>query len=79
MSRVYNHPYTDDGPYTPEITVAETELPLKDKMLFTFDYGDNWQFKVRLEAVEDAPCKFKQPKVSESAGNAPDQYPNADS
>jgi hypothetical protein len=78
-SRIYNHPYTDDGPYTPEITVAETELPLKDEMLFTFDYGDNWQFKVHLEAVEDAPCKFKQPKVAESAGKAPDQYPNAES
>jgi hypothetical protein len=77
--RIYNHPYTDDGPYTPEITVAETELPLKDEMLFTFDYGDNWQFKVRLEAVEDAPCKFKQPKVAESVGKAPDQYPNAES
>jgi hypothetical protein len=78
-SRIYNHPETDEGPYTPEITVAETELPLKDEMLFTFDYGDNWQFKVRLEAVEDAPCKFKHPKISESAGKAPDQYPNAES
>jgi len=78
-NRTYNHPCTDDGPYTSEITVAETELPLKDEMLFTFDYGDDWQFKVRLEAVEDAPCKFKRPRVSESAGKAPEQYPEAES
>ena len=43
-SRVYYHPYTDEGPFTPEIAVAETELALKDEMQFTFDYGDYWQF-----------------------------------
>jgi len=29
--------------------------------------------------VEDAPCKFKHPKVAESAGKAPEQYPSAES
>ncbi len=75
-SRVYNHPYTDDGPWTPEILVGETDLGLKDDMLFTFDYGDYWRFKVRLENVEAQPSILTQPEVIESAGKAPEQYPS---
>jgi hypothetical protein len=78
-SRVYYHPWTDEGPFTPEIAVSETGLALKDEMQFTFDYGDYWQFQVRLEAVDAAACRLSVPTVIESAGKAPDQYPNADS
>ncbi|HWQ91060.1 MAG TPA: hypothetical protein VN673_05265, partial [Clostridia bacterium] len=77
-SRVYNHPYTDEGPFTSGITVAETDLALKDEMQFTFDYRDYWQFKVCLEAVDAGSCRLGNPKVIESAGKAPEQYPNAD-
>jgi hypothetical protein len=72
--RVYNHPYTDEGPYTPEIAVSETDVALKDIMIFTFDYGDNWQFRVRLEEVEARPCRQKGAKVIASGGKAPAQY-----
>jgi hypothetical protein len=75
QSRVYNHPYTDEGPFTPEIAVGETGLALKGEMLFTFDYGDYWQFKVRLEQIEAEPCRLRGPEVVESAGKAPAQYP----
>ncbi len=74
-SRVYNHPYADEGPFTSEIAVGETDLALKDEMLFTFDYGDDWQFKVRLEQIEAGPCRLRRPEVVESAGKAPPQYP----
>ena len=75
-SRVYNHPYTDEGPFTPEIAVGETDLALKGEMLFTFDYGDNWQFKARLEQIEAEPCRLRGPEVIGSAGTAPAQYPS---
>ena len=74
--RVYNHPYTDEGPCTPEIAVSETGVALKDIMIFTFDYGDNWQFRVRLEQVAAGPCRLKRAKVIASGGKAPDQYPS---
>jgi hypothetical protein len=76
-SRVYNHPYTDEGPFTPEISVGETDLALKGEMLFTFDYGDCWQFKVRLEQIEAEPCRLRGPKLVGSAGNAQAQYPES--
>lgn len=77
-SRVYNHPETDEGPFTTEIAVGETELALKDQMRFTFDYGDYWQFEVRLEQVEAEPSRLTKPTVMASAGKAPEQYPNAE-
>jgi hypothetical protein len=74
-SRVYNHPWSDREPSTLDISVAETELGIKEKMLFTFDYGDNWQFEVRLESVDEGSCQLQVTKVIDSAGEAPKQYP----
>ena len=76
--RVYNHPYAEEGPFTPEIAVGETDLALKDDMLFTFDYGDHWEFELRLEQIEAGPCRLRRPKVIESAGQAPEQYPQSE-
>jgi hypothetical protein len=73
-SRVYYRPSTDEGPFASEIAVAEAELALKGEMRFTFDYGDYWQFEVRLEAVDAGPCQLRGPKVIASAGKAPAQY-----
>ena len=76
--RQYNHPYTDEGPYLHEITVGESELPLKGEMDFTFDYGDYWRFKVRLEKIDPGSSLVGQPGVIESAGDPPPQYPPAE-
>jgi len=75
-SRVYNHPYCDDGPWTSEVTVGESDLAIRGEMQFTFDYGDYWQFDVRLESVDDGDSLVDQPELIESAGKAPEQYPS---
>jgi hypothetical protein len=77
-SRVYNDPRSDEGPFTLDVAVGEMELALRGEMLFTFDYGDNWQFKLRLEQIESGPDGPRKPKVIESAGKAPPQYPQFD-
>ena len=45
-------------------------------MRFTFDYGDDWQFSVRLETVEAGASERSRVKVIESAGQPPPQYPS---
>jgi hypothetical protein len=50
----------------------------KDKeMLFLFDYGDDWFFHIQC-LDEDAPREKgkRYPKVIESKGKAPEQYPD---
>lgn len=78
-NRQYNRPEGgSEGPYTDEIRVADIGLPLKGAMIFTFDYGDNWEFKVVLEDVEPGRCRLKHPEVVASAGEDPEQYPSWD-
>jgi len=75
-ARVYNHPYCDEGPYTHEITVGETGLPLGQTVKFRFDFGDCWDFVLRLERIEPQAATAGQPRVIEAAGEAPKQYPD---
>lgn len=78
-NRVYNHPFCEEGPWTPDITVGETELALKDAMRFTFDYGDSWNFEVRLEKIDAEENGVDGGLlVIESEGKAPEQYPQSD-
>ena len=44
------------------------------KMLFLFDYGDEWHFIVELKGIESPRENSKYPFVVESVGDAPPQY-----
>jgi len=44
------------------------------KMLFLFDYGDNWTFRIELLAIEPAQHGKVYPLIVESAGKARSQY-----
>lgn len=47
---------------------------LKSKMLFLFDYGDQWYFIVELYGVDDKKANKKYPVVYKKVGRAPKQY-----
>jgi len=66
------------GPWTSEVAVGESDLAIRGEMQFIFDYGDYWQFDVRLESVDDGDSPADQPELIESASNAPEQYPNCE-
>ena len=46
------------------------------KMCFMFDYGDDWRFIVEFIDEETVPNIKKYPKLIESKGKAPGQYPD---
>ena len=46
-----------------------------EKMLFVFDYGDDWHFIVELKEVRDVKERNIKPVILESIGSAPEQYP----
>lgn len=56
--------------------VAIQDLPLAEgaNMTFVFDYGDNWQFTLKLESITEVDPKLKQAKVIQRSGTAPAQY-----
>jgi len=45
-----------------------------DKMLFLFDYGDNWQFVIALIQFGDKKPNQKYPHILKRIGKAPRQY-----
>ena len=40
-----------------------------------YDFGDNWEFTVKLERIEPPGAKIKAPRILEKHGPAPEQYP----
>jgi len=51
---------------------------INKKLLFLFDYGDNWEFITQLIKIEDLKAGEKYPKVIDSEGESPEQYPGFD-
>ena len=47
---------------------------LNDKMMFLFDYGDNWQFVVELVGFGVRKTNQKYPRILKKVGKAPKQY-----
>ncbi len=59
-------------------SVARAFPKVGKKMLFLFDYGDEWLFRVEFTARGQKEPKRRYPKVLASVGKAPEQYPDPD-
>ena len=68
-----NHPFMEDGPYTPDVRVGDVPLVIGQTMTFIFDFGDWWEFNVRLESATPD-TTVKKATVLASHGQAPQQY-----
>ncbi|XEY09394.1 hypothetical protein QO062_09500 [Fervidobacterium pennivorans subsp. carthaginiensis] len=47
----------------------------RQRMLFLFDYGDQWHFIVELKKIVEPEQNIKYPAILETFGEAPEQYP----
>ena len=48
------------------------------KMLFVFDYGDEWRFQVELRSLGEKLAKTRYPRILSAVGKAPPQYSSED-
>ena len=70
-----------EEPLTPTVKsvkktkIAQTFQSPGEKMLFLFDYGDEWRFSVELKEIKTGGKGSLKPVVLESIGKAPEQYP----
>lgn len=55
--------------------VAEAFPDVGCSLLFLFDYGDDWRFRVKLTGTGKKVSKIRYPRVIASQGEAPEQYP----
>jgi Plasmid pRiA4b ORF-3-like protein len=54
--------------------VADAFPDVGHKMLFMFDYGDDWRFIVEVIGLGQKAAKTRYPKVLKKVGKAPEQY-----
>lgn len=69
-----NHPQLEEPPYTNEFEVRQLPLDVGGRMIFHFDFGDDWEFQVLLEAINAPASKQQEAKIITSRGTAPPQY-----
>ncbi|MDZ8240985.1 MAG: hypothetical protein RMZ69_28145 [Nostoc sp. ChiQUE01a] len=72
------HPYMETPPFADQVQIGDLSLEPGAKMTYLYDFGDNWEFDVQLEAINSPDNKIKKPKILETHGNAPQQYWNED-
>ena len=62
-----------------ERTPVRTAFPeIGSKMLFLYDFGDEWRFTLRVIGVGETLPQTVYPRVVASVGDAPPQYPDPD-
>jgi hypothetical protein len=56
--------------------IAQAFPEVGHKMIFLFDYGDDWRFTVSLKAFGRESGNTRYPRIVASQGEAPPQYPD---
>ena len=73
-----NHPVVREPPFTNQVRVGDLPLAPGAIMIYLFDFGDNWEFEVKLERIEPADARRRKAVVLDAHGRAPEQYPDAE-
>ena len=66
--------FAQDNAKSPNKTTIETVFSTNKIMLFLFDYGAEWHFKVKLVGKSEPEPKKKYPLILQESGKAPKEY-----
>ena len=72
------HPGMEEGPSCKSVQIGGMGLRARATVDFNFDFGDNWEFFLKLEKVDPPDPTSNQVRVLESHGEPPDQYSSWD-
>jgi hypothetical protein len=61
-------------PFADQVRIGDLPLEPGASMTYLYDFGDNWEFDVQLEAINPPDNKIKKAKILEIHGDAPQQY-----
>lgn len=70
----YNAPMIDEGPYADEAWLGDLDLVKGQEFLYLFDFGDEWNFNVKLEKIDPQSVGPEQAQIIASKGEPPEQY-----
>lgn len=72
----YHSPFGMQRPLTTEVQIGELSWREGQRILYLFDYGDDWEFTVEMVKHETVDAPLELPIVVDSKGDAPEQYPD---
>ncbi len=67
-----------DAKSVKKTSVGEAFPKLRHKMMFLFDYGDEWLFRIEVIGLGQKVARARYPKIVASVGDSPQQYPDFD-
>ncbi len=67
-----------EGGHVSETTIDSLGLRVGRSFGYLFDFGDNWQHQINVEAIEEAVPQGQYPRVTKKVGKSPPQYPDED-
>ena len=70
-----SHPYMEEPPLTTDVHIGDIGIKPGTTMTYLYDFGDKWEFEVQLEGIEPVDPKIRGPRIFETHGEAPEQYP----
>lgn len=70
------HSYMDDELSADDCAVGYLPLYKGMSFIFHFDFGDDWEFKIQVEAMPSAELNYSDLTVIEKRGTPPEQYPD---
>ncbi|MEQ8191657.1 MAG: plasmid pRiA4b ORF-3 family protein [Candidatus Eremiobacterota bacterium] len=70
----FTSPHEDEGICVDEVFIGELGLTEGQKILYLFDYGDEWRFQVQLEEIISGKTEVSPPVIIEKKGKNPEQY-----
>lgn len=78
LTESISHPYAENemGLFTSDRRVGDMPLYVGMNLTFLFDFGDNWEFLLVVEAFDPEGKPPSQPKVIGREGKPPKQYGN---
>jgi hypothetical protein len=68
----------DGDAFADETAIGSLPLDEKQSMLFHYDFGASWRFKVVLEKIVPGDTEIAVPEIVESKGEAPPEYGSDD-
>lgn len=73
------YPFSDEKPFNAaHTTLEDLHLIVEQTFEYLFDFGDMWWHELKVVAIDPIDLEVKLPKVLESHGDSPPQYPPND-
>ena len=70
------HPFMDETPAADEVKIGDLPAQVGFRMIYNYDFGDNWLFDLALERIEPPQQDPAPYRFGDRHGESPELYPS---